>query len=143
MRVVLDTNVLASAAATRGMCADVLREVLAEHDLVISTQITDELQRVLRRKFGVARSLVKEFIWLLRQDTITVRPRTTPAVDLKDQDDLGIPAAAIAAEADVLITGDRELQTLVRIEDTEILSPRAFWERLTAQAVHGAVTRST
>ena len=31
MKVFLDTNVLASAAATRGLCADVLREVFASH----------------------------------------------------------------------------------------------------------------
>ena len=39
MRVLLDTNVLASAAATRGLCADVLRVVLAEHELVVCRQI--------------------------------------------------------------------------------------------------------
>ncbi len=41
MKVVLDTNVLASTAATRGLCADVLRAVLAEHQLVICSQIIE------------------------------------------------------------------------------------------------------
>jgi len=133
MKVVLDTNVLASAAATRGLCADVLREVLTEHELVICKQITDELQRILLNKFGAAPSLVREFVWLIRQDTTLVRPRTVPCVTLKDKDDLGILAAAAASAADVLVTGDKELQELRRIEQTEILSPRAFWQRLTAQ----------
>jgi putative PIN family toxin of toxin-antitoxin system len=133
MKVLLDTNVLASAAATRGLCADVLREVLAEHELVICKQLTDELNRTLIDKFGVAPSLVREFLWLIRQDTTTVRPRATPEVTLKDKDDLGILAAAVAAVADVLVTGDRELQDLGQVERTVILSPRAFWNRLTAQ----------
>jgi len=133
MKVVLDTNVLASAAATRGLCADVLREVLAEHELVICRQITDELRRILTDKFGAAPSLVREFLWLIRQDTTTVKPRATPNVTLKDKDDLGILAAAIAADADVLVTGDKELQNLKRLERTAILSPRAFWTQLTAQ----------
>jgi putative PIN family toxin of toxin-antitoxin system len=133
MRVVLDTNVLASAAATRGLCADVLREVLAEHDLVICKQITDELKRILVGKFGAAPSLVREFLWLIRQDTTVVRPRSVPDVTLKDQDDLGILAAATAAGADVLVTGDKELQDLGHIESTAILSPRAFWQQLTGQ----------
>lgn len=34
MRVFLDTNVLVSAFATRGLCADLMRHVLAEHDLI-------------------------------------------------------------------------------------------------------------
>jgi len=133
MKVVLDTNVLASAAATRGLCADVLREVLAEHELVICKQITEELKRILVDKFGVAPPLVREFLWLIRQDTTVVRPKTVPRVTLKDKDDLGVLAAAIAAQADFLVTGEKELQDLGHIEETAIVSPRAFWQRLTAQ----------
>jgi uncharacterized protein len=133
MKVVLDTNVLASAAATRGLCADVLRAVLAEHELVICKQITSELKRILTDKFGVTPSLVKEFLWLIRQDTTIVKPRIVPDVTIDDKDDLGILAAAITAEADVLVTGDKELQDLKRIERTIILSPRAFWSLLTAE----------
>ena len=40
MRVFLDTNVLAGAAAARGLCADVLRELFASHELIISDYIT-------------------------------------------------------------------------------------------------------
>lgn len=129
----MDTNVLASAAATRGLCADVLREVLAEHELVICKQITDELNRVLTGKFAVAPSLVREFLWLIRQDTTSVEPRVLPEISIKDKDDLGILAAAVTADADVLVTGDKELQDLAQVERTAILSPRAFWNRLTAQ----------
>jgi len=133
MKVVLDTNVLASAAATRGLCADVLRAVLAEHELVICKQITDELKRILTDKFGVAPSLVKEFLWLIRQDTTIVKPRIIADIMIHDKDDLGILAAAITAEADVLVTGDKELQYLSRVERTNILSPRAFWTLLTTE----------
>lgn len=133
MRVVLNTNVLASAAATRGLCADVLREVLAEHDLVICPLINDELRRILADTFGATPSLVREFLWLIRQDTTIVKPGTLPNVTIKDKDDLGILAAAIAADADVLVTGDKELQSLKNIEGIAILSPRAFWAQLTAQ----------
>jgi hypothetical protein len=34
VKVFLDTNVLVSAFAARGLCADLLRDVLARHDLV-------------------------------------------------------------------------------------------------------------
>ena len=133
MKVILDTNVLASAVATRGLCADMFRNVLAEHELVICKQITDELSRILADKFGVAPSLIREFMWLIRQDTIIVEPRIVPEVAVKDKDDLGILAAAVAARADVLVTGDKELQDLGRIERTQILSPRAFWAQLTCR----------
>lgn len=131
MKIVMDTNVLASAATTRGLCADVLREVFAKHDLVVCKQITDELQRILIDKFGIDPPLVGDFLWLIRQDTIFVEPQSVPNVALKDKDDLGILAAAIASKADILVTGDKELQELERIGTTAILSPREFWQKPT------------
>ena len=132
MRVLLDTNVLASAATTRGLCADVLREVLAKHELVVCSQIFSELRRILQSKFGMSSNLIKSFVWLLQQDTILSKPGSLPQVNLKDKDDLGILAAAQSGGADVVVTGDRELQTLGDFMGIKIMSPRQFWQELTA-----------
>ena len=51
MRVFLDTNIIVSAFTTRGLCADLFREILAVHTLVISEQILAETQEVLTRRF--------------------------------------------------------------------------------------------
>jgi predicted nucleic acid-binding protein len=88
VRVFLDTNVLASAAATRGLCADVLREVLTSHELLTSAQVLSELKRVLETKFGVAKDLIDDFISLMRQDTVFAHPGPLPKVEIEDQDDL-------------------------------------------------------
>ncbi|MGH7845830.1 MAG: putative toxin-antitoxin system toxin component, PIN family [Candidatus Binatia bacterium] len=141
MRVFLDTNVLASAAATRGLCADVLREVLASHELLTSAQVLSELRRVLRTKFVVDRDLIDDFIWLMRQDTVLARPGQLPGVKIQDQDDLPILSAAISAEADVFVTGDKEILYIGRIDKLVILSPRQFWEKLKAQPQHRAGRR--
>jgi uncharacterized protein len=133
MKVFLDTNVLASAAATRGLCADVLRLVFASHQLFISEQVLKKLKRILRFKFGVSQDLIDDFISLLQQDTVLTKPAQVPGVELQDKDDLFILAAAIAAGAEVLVTGDKELLRLGHIEGLEILSPRQFWEKLKAQ----------
>ena len=132
MRVLLDTNVLASAVTTRGLCADVLREVLAKHELVVCSQIFSELRRILQSKFGMSSDLIKSFVWLLQQDTILSKPGSLPQVNLKDKDDLGILAAAQSGGADVVVTGDRELQTLGDFLGIKIMSPRQFWQELTA-----------
>jgi len=146
VRVFLDTNVLASAAATRGLCADVLREVLASHDLLISAQVLSELKRVLETKFGVAPDLIDEFISLMRQDTVLAEPGKLPTVDIQDQDDLPILSAAVSARADVFVTGDKEILDIGRIEKMTILNPRQFWEKLKAnprrRGRHGKPRRS-
>jgi putative PIN family toxin of toxin-antitoxin system len=137
MKVLLDTNVLASAAATRGLCADVLREVLANHELVLSGQILTELRRTLRDKFGVPRELIKDFVSLIQGDTICCEPGDLPDLDLKDKDDLGILAAAVRGAVHVVVTGDGELQEVGHVSGIKIMSPRQFWEELTAQPAPG------
>jgi len=133
MKVFLDTNVLASAVSTRGLCADVLREVLTSHQLFISEQVLTELKRVLRSKFGLAQDLIDDFIWLMQQDTVLAQPAQLPRVEVQDKDDIFILGAAIAAGAEVFVTGDNELLGLGHIEHLEILSPRQFWENVKAQ----------
>ena len=99
---------LASAAATRGLCADVLREVLTSHELLTSAQVPNELERVLRSKFGIPQDLIADFISLLSQDIVLAKPGAVPTVEIKDESDLPILSAAISAKADVFVTGDKE-----------------------------------
>lgn len=132
MKVFLDTNVLASAVATRGLCVDVFREVLSSHELIISKSLLKELRRVLQRKFGVPASLVSEFINMLQQDTVLADSSDLPDVKIKDKDDLIILAAALSGDADLFVTGDKELLSLKNAENMEIISPRLFWEKLKA-----------
>lgn len=130
MRVFLDTNVLASATATRGLCADVVREVIVSHVLIVSDFLFEELERVLRTKFRIDEELVVETIAMLRQDAVVAVPGAPPQVQLRDKDDLPILASGLAGAADVLVTGDKELLGLRRVGRMDILSPRQFWERL-------------
>lgn len=133
MKVFLDTNVLASAAATRGLCADVLRAVFASHELLISEHVLNELKKVLKSRFGVQKRFIHEFIALLQQDAVLCRCARLPRVEVHDEDDLPILGAAIAANADVFVTGDKELLDVGLAENLEIVSPRQFYEKLKAQ----------
>ncbi len=130
MRVFLDTNVLASAAATRGLCADLFREVLASHDLITSRQVLTELWRVLRAQFRVPPDLIDDFIDLMRADSVMASPGELPRVNIKDQDDLPLLSAALESKAEVFVTGDKEILDVGQIQQMKIISPRQFWETL-------------
>ncbi len=80
MRVFLDTNVLVSAFATRGLCADVLRVVLGEHTLVTSEVVLRELGRVLQRRIGIPPRTVKEIVDFLREHEVVPRPTVRAAI---------------------------------------------------------------
>jgi uncharacterized protein len=130
VRVLLDTNVIVSAVATRGLCADVFRAVLAAHELVTCPRVLREARRILHIKFGVPEELIVEYLELIVQDAILAEPEDLPDLPIRDRDDVAIIAAAIAAGAEVLVTGDHELQSLKSVGKVRISSPRAFWEEL-------------
>jgi len=133
MRVFLDTNVLVSAMATRGLCADVLREILTSHRLVVSAALFNELRRVLRRKLQIPDELIDDAIEMLQQDAHFATPSTLPDVKIRDKDDLMILSSALDGSADLLVTGDKELLNLGKIQDMEVVSPRGFWKRIRTQ----------
>jgi putative PIN family toxin of toxin-antitoxin system len=109
LRVFLDTNVLVAAFATRGLCADVLRHILTHHELVTSEPVLTELRRNLRRKIRLPESVIDEVEALLRAHHVQPRPKELPDLELRDRDDLIVVASALAAEAGVLVTGDKDL----------------------------------
>ena len=75
MRVFLDTNVLVSAFATRGLCADVVRYVLAEHELIVGAVVLEELRRVLRTKMKLPSDVVAGIERLLRDQEVVPKPK--------------------------------------------------------------------
>lgn len=123
-------NVLVSAFTTRGLCEDVLREVLTSHELIVSAPLLNELERALKGKFKLPKTLISEILMFLKEDTILSKVGELPDVDIKDQDDLAMLSCALERKADVFVTGDKKLKELRRVSKLEILSPRAFWEKL-------------
>ena len=127
MRVFLDTNIIVSAFTTRGLCADLFREILAAHTLVTSDYILSETQDVLTRRFKVPEDTVIEMIALLRKQEITIHPATVPQIAIRDLDDLPVLAAAIESKADYLVSGDKDITSLFPLKEIKIATPREFW----------------
>jgi putative PIN family toxin of toxin-antitoxin system len=128
LRVFLDTNVLVSAFASRGVCADVLRVVLAEHTLVTGEVVLRELGRVLRARIGLPPGIVREIDEFLREYEVVPKPATRAAVPQRDPDDQWVVASAVGSRADVLVTGDRDLLDIAADASIKIVDPRGFWE---------------
>jgi putative PIN family toxin of toxin-antitoxin system len=111
MRVVIDTNVLLSAALRDRLPEAVVKRVIAAdtHEWIVSAEMLLEYEQVLRRpKFGIAAAEVD--LWL---DTVRAQARTIDVQGSepfpRDPGDAKIVACARAGNADWLITGDRDL----------------------------------
>lgn len=139
MRVLLDTNVLVSALATRGLCADLFRLVVAEHDLIVGEVVLEELRGVLSAKFRVPPERIAEVEELLRTHEVAVRPDAPDEVTVRDVDDAWVLATARAAKVEVLVTGDEDLLAVTGRLPFRILSPRAFWGEVRDGARQGRV----
>jgi putative PIN family toxin of toxin-antitoxin system len=130
VKVCLDSNVLVSAFATRGLAADVLRVVLAEHELLVPTVVLQEVERVLREKFAVPGSTLTIARQVLESQTIVDRPDVPLEIAIRDPDDAWVLASAVTGGAELLITGDADLLAVANQSPIPVLTPRAFWERL-------------
>ena len=130
MRVFLDTNVLVAAFATRGLCADVARVVLAEHQLITGEVVLTELLEVLDRRIKLPVATVDDILALLRDQEVVPKPRKPSEVPVRDPDDRWILASAMAGRADVLVTGDHDLLDVADKAPLPILTPRGFWDLL-------------
>jgi len=130
VRIFLDTNVLASALTARGLCADLLQTVLAEHELIVGISVLGELDEVLPRKFRLPTGVVKEFLMLLRSEGALVTNIAPVSLKLRDKDDEKILANALAGGAEVFVTGDQELLELKKVKNMPIVSPRGLWTML-------------
>lgn len=130
MKVFLDTNVLISAFTARGLSAELFRYLLAEHEILTGEVNLAELRRVLRDRFRAAAGQITMVEAQLRDQTIVPKPATRPAVRVRDADDAWVLASALASNAEMLVTGDKDLLVLAKDLSLPILTPREAWERL-------------
>ena len=132
MKVFLDTNVLVSAYMARGLCADLLRHILAEHELLTGEVNLAELRRVLVERFHAPAALVAAVEAELRDNTIIPKPGRPSALPIRDPDDRWVLASAVDGQADLLVTGDKDLLTVADASPIPIVDPRGCWDRLRA-----------
>ncbi len=131
MRVFPDTNVLYAALASRGLCADLLRALLAEHDTVIGAPVLVELRRNLLGKLRIPAErleVVIGFISELERAPSAPPPARPPA--RIDAADTAILACAARAQVEIFVTGDRALLKLGAYAGIPVVSPRDLWLRL-------------
>ncbi len=130
MRIFLDTNVLVSAYAARGICADLVRFILAEHELMTGEVNLEELRRVLRERFRAPPERLDAIESALRAETVVPRPAEPASVRVRDPDDSWVLASALSGGAELLVTGDQDLLVVADQVSIPIVDPRGCWDRL-------------
>jgi putative PIN family toxin of toxin-antitoxin system len=130
VKVFMDTNVLVSAFATRGLSAELLQAVALEHELFVGREVLAEFARVLGAKFKVPAEGRAEAMQALLRNASGVVEDSEPADCDADREDRRILGEAMASGAQVFVTGDQHLVALGAVGSMKILTPRQLWELL-------------
>jgi putative PIN family toxin of toxin-antitoxin system len=130
VKVFLDTNVLISAFAARGLCADLMRLLLAEHEVLTGEVNLTELRRILTKRFKAPAVAVDRVEARLRDQTVVAKPPALLSLKVRDPDDAWVLASAVAGGADLLVTGDQDLLVVAARAPLPIVTPRDAWEQL-------------
>lgn len=139
MRLVLDTKVVFSALLWRGKPYQLL-ETLSQHPdahLFSSPALLEKLAEVLARPMAAQRlALVgvtaNAVLALYRQVVEVVEPAFVPRVVLRDADDDQVIAAALAAQADFIVSGDDDLLAIGSYQGIRIVTAAEALRRIEA-----------
>lgn len=130
MRIVLDTNVVVSALLWRGAPSR-LWEFACEGEsveLFSSDPMLRELSRVLQDP-GLAKQMMKvriessSLLAAYRAVVKVVTPNPIPPTILADPDDDVVLATALAAQADLLVSGDGAVRAVGAFRGIRIVTP--------------------
>lgn len=132
MRILIDTNILISASRVKEgkPYRAFLKAVTFPNQGVVCDQNIDELRRIYNRKFPDKLELLRDFLAfaLTALEVVRTPPQSLEAEKkIRDVADRPILRAAITADVDIIITGDKDFLES-GIESPRILTAAQFLE---------------
>lgn len=130
MRILIDTNVLISAALSAGgvpFQAYVKAASYPNHGLICEQNV-DEMKRVFNKKFPKRLASLDKFLStaLLTLELVPVpTDENVMELEIRDANDRPILRAAIEAKADILLTGDKDFLES-GLKNPKVMTPVEF-----------------
>lgn len=133
MRILIDTNILISAALNLHGTPfrAFVKAVSAPHQGIVCEQNIDELRRIFNRKFPNKIAALESFLALslLTLEVVPIPANEYPAEQcVRDVQDRPILRAALAAKADIILTGDNDFLE-AGLEHPVVLTCAQFLEK--------------
>jgi uncharacterized protein len=136
VRVLLDTNIWVSALIWGGApYALVKLAATPPHQIFTSVALLDELKKTLGYAKLAPHLQVRGLTVqnLFEQVSLIVHDQASPALQFRvcrDPDDDAVLACALAAQADLIVSGDQDLLVLQAFEGIQIVTAAQAMERL-------------
>lgn len=130
MFVLLDSNVWLATLAHNGVCRRVVESSAPFCTFVVTPFICAEVREKLVAKFRRTSEQADELVTRLAAAVLLKDDVAGIPSPLRDPEDRFILAAAVAHRCKFLVTGDNDLLDIKSFSGVEIVSVRAFAERL-------------
>jgi putative PIN family toxin of toxin-antitoxin system len=99
---------------------------LSEHEIVLCDDLLEEVLRNLRLKIKFFTKLIDYSGDLLLEQASLIDPVPLSPDICRDPDDVKILGLAVAADANYIVSGDKDLLILKGFQGIQILNPRGF-----------------
>ncbi|NKB24204.1 MAG: putative toxin-antitoxin system toxin component, PIN family [Kiritimatiellae bacterium] len=130
MRVVLDANVVIAAFASRRLCESILELCLDSHNIILSEHLLHEIHKTLLKKVKLPPKRADQIVALLCGNSTLVKPIPLRIDSCRDPNDVKVLGVAMAAQADAIVTGDKDLLVLKKIQiDSNTHAQKVFVAR--------------
>jgi putative PIN family toxin of toxin-antitoxin system len=144
IRVTPDTNVLISALLYDGNERGVLETAMKGRlRFVLSMEIIDELIRVLDNKFKVDPELTRDYVVRLNELSDIVTPRKLSGRLVRDREDAKIIECAHSGRSGYIVTGDGDLLSLKRYQQTKIVTSSKLVRILKNETANSGAEKAT
>lgn len=129
LTVVLDTNIYISVYNFGGLAYQLIKHTQQGNVTVaISAPILEEIERILKTKFQWPEQDVADLLYIITKFTTLVAPRQTITAITRDLVDNRILECAVKANAQVIISGDKDVTSLKNYRGISIITPRQFFD---------------
>ena len=135
LRVMIDTNIFISAFAFKGVPLEVLQHCLrsSEIEIITSSELFAELEekfkggrieRILGKNY--VQQKAAEYLELIKREIKIIKGIKPKVTICRDENDNMLLDLAQQAEANFIITGDKDLLVIGKFEYTLIIQPGDF-----------------
>ncbi len=129
IKAVVDTNVLISGLIWEGTPKKIIDKFRFDnlYSLILSPELIHEFRTKLLKKFRLEQKLVNQWVQEITESAQLVIPHYVTKI-CRDPNDNMILDTASGGQADFIISGDKDLLSMVIFKKIPIITPRKFLE---------------
>ncbi len=127
LKVVLDSNIYISAVLFGGKPGEVyLHGIRKSYDLFVSLLIVEEIEKCLLQKFYWSKRETINYTQQIKRTATVHEVKNQIYGVCRDPKDDHILSLAVETNANYIISGDKDLLSLIAFQDTKIINAESF-----------------